>query len=214
MSYARGPGAEGPRRLPSAAGAGPYKAGVTPIDPAIVVAAGIFAGILLFGLVVALGAMAVRWMRLPADPPEAVVFEPPAPASVPAGDPAAARARAAAREESAARGRRAYAVLHAARAGADLADWVAHAAPDRAAAARDAAAAALAAAERARAAFADADAPALAAAELAATTATTRLAGLAEGLPDWRAAERRKLLLLSAALAAALALAGMATWLR
>lgn len=185
-----------------------------PLDPTIVVAIAIFTGIVLFGIVVGLGTMAVRWMRLPADPPEAVVYEPPAPPVTPAGDPAAARARAAERGLREAQGRRAHAVLASARASADLADWVASCQSERAAPAREAGGAAMAAAEQARAAFAAGDEAALQAAELAASTAAARLSGLAAGLPDWQAAERRKLLLLSAALAAALALAAVATWLR
>lgn len=212
--YGGGRRAEGGRLSPSGSGCAAYKPGVPPIEPAIVVAGGVFAGIVIFGLVVGLGTFAVRWMRLPADPPEAVLFEPPAPAPVPAGDPAAARARAAAHEARAGAGRRAYAVLGSARSSVDLADWIAHCDRERAAQARDAAGTAMAAADQARAAFTAGDAAALDAAELSASTAATRLAGLAAGLPDWRAAERRKLLVLSAALAAALALAAVATWVR
>lgn len=212
--YGAGGGAEGGRLRPSASDRGPYKAAVPPIDPPIVVSVAVFAGIMFFGLVVGLGTLAVRWMRLPADPPEAVVFEPPAPAPVAPGDPEAARARAAVANASAARGARAYAVLASARSSVDLAEWIAHCDRERSAQARDAAGMAQAAADQAKAAFTAGDTAALDAAELAASTASTRLVALTVGLPDWRSAERRKLLMLSAALAVAVALAVVATWVR
>lgn len=185
-----------------------------PIEAPVVIAVAVFSGIILFGLVVGLGTLAVRWMGLPADPPEAVLFEPPAPASVKAGDPEAARARAAVSQANATRGARAFAVLTSARASSDLADWIRHCDRELGAQARDAAGMAQAAADQARTAFTAGDAAALDAAELAASTAAARLASLASTLPDWRAAERRKLLLLSAALAVALALAVVSTWVR
>lgn len=212
--YAAGSRAEGGRLRPSASDCGPYKSAVPPIDPPIVVSVAVFTGILLFGVVVGLGTLAVRWMRLPAEPPDAVVFEPPAPAPVAPGDPEAARARAAVANASAARGARAYAVLGSARSSIDLAEWIVHCDRTRSAQARDAAGMAQAAAEQAKAAFTAGDEAALAAAELAASTVSTRLTALTVGLPDWRAAERRKLLALSAALAVAVALAVVATWVR
>jgi hypothetical protein len=180
----------------------------------MLVAVAVFAGILLFGVVVGFGSLAVRWLRLPADPPEAVVYEPPSPEPVAPGDREAARMRAAAWLVAAEQGNRAHTVLISARGSADVAEWIASCTADRADAARAAAGQAMAAAEQARAAFAAGDGAALAAAELAASTAASRIAALTEGLPDWRVAERRKLLLLSAALAASLALAAVATWLR
>jgi hypothetical protein len=187
---------------------------VPPIESPVVIAVAVFAGIILFGLVVGLGTLAVRWMGLPADPPEAVVFEPPSPASMPPGDKEAARARAAVFQASAARGARAFAVLTSARASCDLADWIRHCDRDLGIQARDPAGTAQAAADQARAAFTADDGAALDAAELAASTAAARLSALAATLPDWRAAERRKLLLLSAALAVAIALAAVASWVR
>lgn len=180
----------------------------------MVVACAACAAVALLGVVVACGSVAVRRLRLPADPPEELAFEPPAPSPVPAGDRAAAQARAAAWLARAAQGRRALAVQRAARAAADEAAWIGTCQPDRAQAARATAAIAASAAERARAAWQGGDDGALAAAELEASTATARLANLAVGLPDWRAAERRKLLILSAALLVALALAAVSLWPR
>jgi hypothetical protein len=180
----------------------------------IIVACAVMAAILLFGLVVGLGTLAVRWLRLPADPPEEAAFEPPTPSITGVFDPAAARQRAALWLQAAALGRRARQVLLKARAAADLAAWIAAERSERAASARQEAGAAAAAADAARAAFTAGDESALAAAELAASTAAAQLETLAHGLPDWRAAERRKLLLLTAALVAALAMAAGAMWLR
>ena len=180
----------------------------------VVVAIAVVAGIILFGLVVGLGSLAVRWLKLPADPTEEAVYEPPSPPLVPAGEPAAAQRRAAAWNSAAAQGRRAHAVLQAARGAADLAEWIASCKPESATAARGSAAIAAAAAEQARAAFKAGDATALAAAELAGSTAMAQVAGMAEGLPDWRDAERRKLLFLSALLLLSLAVAAGAMCLR
>lgn len=185
-----------------------------PISDLLIVSGAVFAGILLFGVVVGLGALAVRLLRLPTDPPEAVVFEPPAPTVHPAGDPAAARARAATCNAAAALGRRARMVLAAARSAADEAEWIAGHDRERSGQVRTCAVAAAAAAERAAAAFRSGDVAALAAAELEASTAAARVRTLAGGLPDLQAAERRKLLLLTALLAGALALAGVTLWLR
>ncbi len=181
---------------------------------AIVVACAACAAVMLLGLVIACGSLAVRRLRLPADPPEELAFEPPAPAPVPAGDRAEARARAAAWQARAEVGRRALAVQRSARSAADEAAWIGACQPDRAQAARATAAVAASAAERARAAWQGGDEAGLAAAELEASTAAARLANLSAGLPDWRAAERRKLLILSAALVVALALAAVSLWPR
>jgi hypothetical protein len=180
----------------------------------LLVAGAVMAGIVLFGLVVGCGTLAVRLLKLPADPPEEAAYEPSSPTLVAGADAVGARARAQAWNEAAALGRRARAVLLCARSSADLAEWVAEGRPDSAAPARSAAGLAAAAAERARTAFTAGDVGALAAAELAAATASAQISALAAGLPDWRVAERRKLLALSAALCAALALAAVAMWLR
>lgn len=180
----------------------------------VVVAFAAMAGIVLFGLVVGLGSLAVRWLQLPAEPTEEAVYEPPSPPIVPAGDPAAARQRATAWLAAAAQGRRAHAVLQAARGASDLAEWIASCKPEDAAAARGAAASVAAAAEQARSAFKAGDETALAAAELAGSTASAQVAALAVGLPDWRDAERRKLLFLSALLLLSLAVAAGAMCLR
>lgn len=187
---------------------------VPPMQLIVIVPIAVMAGIILFGLVVGAGTLAVRWLRLPAEPTEEAVYEPPSPAIVPAGDPAAARERAAVWCAAAAQGRRAHAVLRQARAATDLAEWIARCRPESAEAARSHAAAVASAAEQARTAFTANDAAALAAAELAGSTAAAQVATLAEGLPDWRDAERRKLLILSALLLASLALAAGAMWLR
>lgn len=179
----------------------------------VVVAIAVMAGIILFGLVAGLGSLAVRWLNLPADPTEEAVYEPPSPPLVPAGDPAAPQ-RAAAWIAAAAQGRRAHAVLQAARGAADLAEWIASCKPESASAVRGSAAVVAAAAEQARAAFKAGDANALAAAELAGSTASAQVAAMAEGLPDWRDAERRKLLFLSALLLLSLAVAAGAMCLR
>ncbi len=180
----------------------------------VVVAFAAMAGIVLFGLVVGLGSLAVRWLQLPAEPTEEAVYEPPSPPIVPAGDPAAARLRAAAWLASAEQGRRAHAVLHTARNASDLAEWIAICKPEGAAAARSVAASVAAAAEQARNAFKTNDEAALAAAELAGSTAAAQVSALATGLPDWRDAERRKLLILSALLLLSLAVAAGAMCLR
>jgi hypothetical protein len=180
----------------------------------VVVAFAAMAGIVLFGLVAGLGSLAVRWLKLPAEPTEEAVYEPPSPPIVPAGDPAAARQRAAAWLAAASQGRRAHAVLHAARSATDLAEWIASCKPEAAAAARGSAASAAAAAEQARSAFKAGDEAGLAAAELAGSTASAQVAAMAAGLPDWRDAERRKLLFLSALLLLSLAVAAGAMCLR
>jgi hypothetical protein len=180
----------------------------------VVVAIAAMAGILLFALVVGLGSLAVRWLKLPAEPTEEALYEPPSPPIVPAGDPAAARLRAAARQAAARQGRRALAVLQAARSAGDLAEWIASCRPEAAAGVRSAAASVAAAAEQARSAFKAGDEASLAAAELAGSTASAQIAAMAAGLPDWRDAERRKLLFLSALLLASLALAAGAMCLR
>lgn len=180
----------------------------------VVVALAAMSAIILFGLVVALGSLAVRWLRLPAEPTEEAVYEPPSPPIVPAGDPLAARQRAEAWNAAAAQGRRAHAVLVAARGAADLAEWIAICRPEAAAGARSAAASAAAAAEQARAAFTAGDAAALASAELAGSTAAAQVSAMSAGLPDWRDAERRKLLILSGLLVLSLAVAAGAMCLR
>ncbi|MCS6971191.1 MAG: hypothetical protein RMM29_09465 [Planctomycetota bacterium] len=179
----------------------------------LLVAGMVLGAIVLFGLVVALGRFAVRWLQVPADPVEEALYEPQTPALQPRGAAATAPARAAARAAQAALGQRAYAVLQQARAARELALWVGQWRPDLRGEALAAAEQALQAAERARQAFAADDAPALAAAELAARTAEARLRALDAALPDWQAAERRRLLWLAAALLVSLALAGAAWWL-
>jgi len=95
-----------------------------------------------------------------------------------------------------------------------MATWIATERPAAAANARVAATVASTASEQARSAFAANDPVALAAAELVVSTVRSQLDGLADGLPDPAIAERRKLLILSAALVGSLALAAVAMWLR
>ncbi len=180
----------------------------------MVVAGAVIVGIVLFGVVVGFGTLAVRLLRLPADPPEEAAFEPASPALVSESEPGAARERAAAWQASAALGRRARSVLLAARNTAEIAEWVALGKPASAAAARAAAGLAASAAEQARHAYTAGDVTALAAAELAGSTAAAQVAAMTEGLPDWQAAERRKLLLLTGALVFALVLAAVTMCLR
>ena len=193
---------------------GLHHAGVPEFNLVLVVCVAVMAGIILFGVVVGLGALAVRWLSLASDPAEGATFEPPLPPIVPAGDPAEARARAAVYLAAAAAGQRAQAVLMLARNCGDHAEWIAKQRPESAIPARAAAASVGTAADLARAAFIANDAAGLAAAELAARTAAAQVEAQAAGLPDVQAAERRKLLLLTAALIASLALAAGAMWLR
>ena len=48
-----------------------------PVQLIVVVAFAAMAGIVLFGLVAGLGSLAVRWLKLPAEPTEEAVYEPP-----------------------------------------------------------------------------------------------------------------------------------------
>lgn len=173
----------------------------------LIVGAAVIAGIALFGLVVGLGTLAVRWLKLPAEPTEEAVYEPPTPAIVVDGDPAAARARAAGFLAAAALGQRARAVLLHAREVGELAEWVADNRPSSAEEVRNQAKAAATAVEQARAAFAAGDEAALAAAEAAERAAAAHVDALAAGLPDMHAVERRRLIRLTAALFVAVLLA-------
>lgn len=180
---------------------------VPPFPPALIVAFGVFAAVAATGVVLILGGWAIRLLRLPNDLPIELALEPPTPPLCPAGDRAAAAARAAAWRQAAERGRRTLALGSLAGGVADLAEWIAFHERERGLAARAAAAAVKTAAERARAACEAGDENALAACEREALTAAEQARVLAAGLPDLQAAERRKLLLLIGALIAALVLA-------
>ncbi len=193
---------------------GLHHADVPEFNLVLVVCVSVIVGIILFGVVVGLGTLAVRWLSLASDPAEGATFEPPLQPIVPPGDPAAARTRAAGFLAAAAAGQRAHAILMLARGCNDHADWIARQRPESAITVRAAAASVGTAADQARAAFAAGDDAGLAAAELSARTAAAHVEAQAAGLPDVQAAERRKLLLLTAALIASLALAAGAMWLR
>ncbi len=180
----------------------------------LVVAIAVMSAIMLFGLVVGLGTLAIRWLALPAEPTEEAVYEPPAPAVVVGGDATSAHERAAVHVAAAALGVRARSVLLLARRINDHAEWIARRSPERAAVVRRAATAAITAAERARVAFAASDAAGVANAELAGQTAANQVEASAAGLPDWQGEDRRYLLLLTAALIGSLILAAGAMWLR
>ncbi|MEK7413501.1 MAG: hypothetical protein AAB263_09330 [Planctomycetota bacterium] len=173
----------------------------------LLVALAAFLAVGLTGAILLIGGVAVRRLRLPADPPEAVTFDPPSPDLLPAGDPTAARQRAAHYADIAARGAQARTTVEVSREAKDLAEWIAANNPSRAADARAAAAEADNAAQRAKHAFAVGDVTDLAAAALAAATAAQRIQGMTAGIPDWRIAERRKLLWLTLLLLATLAFA-------
>lgn len=184
--------------------------GVPALAPHLIVAFAGFAAVALTGLIIVIGGWAVRWLRLPTDPPSEIAFEPPAPASSPPGDPPAARARAAAAAVAYQRGQQVSAAFVQARANADLAEWIATCDPSRAEAARAAAGTAGEAAVRAGAACTAGDVAAVAAALLEVATSSERMRTLAADLPDPKLADRRKLLWLSAMLVLALAAAALA----
>lgn len=176
----------------------------------MIIAMAVFAAVAVTGLTIVLGGRAIRWLGLDNAPPPDLAYEPRTPEIRPPGDPAAARERAAAGAVVARRGARVRAAIGSAQQGQDLAGWIADCDPARAEPARQAAAAAMAAATRADAAFTAADDAAVESAALEVATAIERLRRLGDGLPDWRAAERRKLLILSALLVAALLMAVLA----
>ena len=73
-----------PTRPPwrSGAGAGARAAtiiGVPALAPPLLVALAGFAAVVVTGLIIVAGGWAVRWLRLPNEPPEDLAFEPPAP---------------------------------------------------------------------------------------------------------------------------------------
>ncbi len=183
---------------------------MTPLPAHILVAVAIFAAVLITGGLVVFGGWIVRWLGLPADP----ILEAPAPEPVPAGDPAAARARAAAWLEADTRVRRVSALYALAADTDDRAHWIAGRAPDRAETARAASAQAKAAAEASRAAFIAGDVGALADAEVTARTAAERVRALGDGLPDLDEYERRKLVLLASALVVSVLIAVLSLCLR
>lgn len=185
-----------------------------PLPLILVVAAGVVAAIALFGLLVGLGSLAVKWLRLPNEPVEKAMYEPPPPAVVPAGDPAAARVRAEVWLAAAALGRRAYATYVRTYEVRDLAEWIALHRKDEAETARRAEGEAVQAAERARLAFRAGDAAGVEAGESDFARARAALDALAVGLPDMHAADRRRLIRLTVMLVLALALAAASLWLR
>jgi hypothetical protein len=131
-----------------------------------------------------------------------------------AGDPEAARARAAAGRLACERGLAARKAIAIAREALDLGEWIAENDRARGQAAKAAAAEASAGAEAAAAAFRAGDDAGVQKAVLAVTTAGERVRVLAEGLPDWRVAQRRRLLLMTGALVAVVVIGAVAAWLR
>lgn len=184
------------------------------IPPFMIVPLAVFVAVAATGGVLVLGALAVRLLRLPNDPPFELTLEAPSPEPQPVGDPAAARARAQVWLAASGRGRRTLALYATAGSAADLADWIAAHDRTRSEAAHAAAATVRDAAERARAACTAGDETALAAAEREALTAAQQVRSLGDGLPDLQAAERRKLMLLVGVLLAAVLLAAFSLCLR